>query len=267
MSTLGVFDSGLGGLSVLRELRRELPGQRTLYLADGAHCPYGERSDDDIRRLTHAGVAWLREQGAEVVVIACNTASAYSLAELRAWAGADMALIGLVPALKPAAAQTRSGVVGVLATRATLRGGLLAEAERAYTHAAGVRTLHLSHPELVPRVEAGEAHSPGTRALLAAVLAPLLRAGGDALVLGCTHFPFLAGSIRAVAPGLVLHDSGAGVARRAHTVLRERGLRRGGEEPGALRLYTTGDAAQASAVGSALLDEPLQFCPVVLNPA
>lgn len=262
MSLVGVFDSGLGGLSVLRELRRELPGQDLLYLADGAHCPYGDREDTDIRRLTHAAVSWLRGQGAEVVVIACNTASAFSLAELRAWAGADMALIGLVPALKPAVAQTRSGAVGVLATRATLRGPLLAEAERAHA-GAGVRVLHLSHPELVPRVEAGDTHSPGTRALLRGVLAPLLQAGGDALVLGCTHFPFLADSIRAVAPGLGLHDSGAGVARRAHAVLRERGLL-AEEGPGALRLCTTGDAARAGAVGSALLGEPLRFDPVAL---
>ena len=206
---LGVFDSGVGGLSVLAEVRRELPGEDVLYLADTAHLPYGERSDDDLRDLTARAVAALRARGAKAVVVACNTASAFGLSHVRA-AHPDLPILGLVPAVKPAVQATRSGVVGVLATPGTLRGTLLSDVIREWAGPAGVQVLKALSTELVPLVEAGQAQGARTRAVLREVLTPLADAGADQLVLGCTHYPFLAPAIRAEFGGTFgLLDSGA----------------------------------------------------------
>lgn len=249
---IGVFDSGVGGLSVLAELRRELPGADFLYLADHLHCPYGERSDAEVRALTGRGVRWLLSRGARAVVIACNTACAFSLASLRAELGEAHPLIGLVPAVKPAVEHTKTGVVAVLATPVTLRGSLLADVEARFATPAGVRVLHLSHPALVPLVERGELDGSETRAALEEALTPALEAGADQLVLGCTHFPFLAGTIRAMyGERLALTDSGAGVARQTRRVLEGRGWLAG---PGAgeVQLFTSGDPATVGPVVSRL---------------
>ncbi len=241
--TIGVFDSGVGGLSVLAELRRELPDAHFTYLADGLHCPYGALSDAQVRDLTARGVRWLLARGVQAVVIACNTACAFSLHDLRAQLGEAHPVIGLVPAVKPAVARSRSGVVAVLATPVTLRGTLLADVEARFAAPAGVRVLHLSHPDLVPLVERGELDSPATRAALREVLQPALEAGADQLVLGCTHFPFLAPAIRDVfGARLELSDSGAGVARQTRRVLAERGWL-GGPGVGGVEVFTTGDPA------------------------
>ncbi|PTA67676.1 glutamate racemase [Deinococcus arcticus] len=249
---LGVFDSGVGGLSVLAELRRALPGQDLLYLADTAHVPYGARSDEDIRTLTDRAVTALHGLGAGAVVVACNTASAFSLAHLRA--RFDMPIIGLVPAVKPAVQATRSGVVGVLATPGTLRGTLLADVVREWAGPAGVRVLNAVSTELVPLVEAGKADHDQTRAVLREVLTPLVQAGADQLVLGCTHYPFLAPSIRAeFGTTFALLDSGAAVARHTRRVLDGAGLRAPDTASGRVRYFVTGDPARSAPVFAALL--------------
>ncbi|NTY01215.1 glutamate racemase [Deinococcus sp. JMULE3] len=220
---LGVFDSGVGGLSVLGDLRRALPGEDLLYLADTAHVPYGARPDGEIRDLTARAVSALHARGVKGVVVACNTASAFSLGDLRS--RFDMPVIGLVPAVKPAVLATRSGVVGVLATPGTMRGTLLADVIREFADPAGVQVLKAVSTELVPLVEAGQAESARAREVLREILTPLAEAGADGLVLGCTHYPFLAGSIRAeFGETFTLLDSGAAVARHTRRVLEERGL-------------------------------------------
>ncbi|WP_104989792.1 glutamate racemase [Deinococcus sp. NW-56] len=226
---LGVFDSGVGGLSVLSELRRVMPGQDFLYLADTAHVPIGGRPDEEIRDLTDRAVTALHARGAGGVVVACNTASAFSLTHLRERFGPDFPVIGLVPAVKPAVAATRTGVVGVLATPGTLRGTLLKDVIERFAHPAGVRVLTAVSAELVPLVEAGQAGGEQARAVLREVLTPLAEAGADQLVLGCTHYPFLAPSIRAeFGDTFTLVDSGAAVARHARNVLSaSRRLREG----------------------------------------
>lgn len=249
---LGVFDSGVGGLSVLGDLRRALPGEDLLYLADTAHVPYGARPDEEIRDLTARAVSALHARGVKGVVVACNTASAFSLGDLRS--RFDMPVIGLVPAVKPAVLASRSGVVGVLATPGTMRGTLLADVIREFADPAGVRVMRAVSTELVPLVEAGQADSARAREVLREVLTPVAQAGADGLVLGCTHYPFLAGSIRAeFGEAFTLLDSGPAVARHTRRVLTERGLLSGREAGGQERFLVTGDAARSAPVMAALL--------------
>lgn len=250
---LGVFDSGVGGLSVLRELRRALPQEDFLYLADTAHVPYGARTDEEIRDLTARAVAALHTRGAKGVVVACNTASAFSLTHLRERYGPAFPVIGLVPAVKPAVAATRSGVVGVLATPGTLRGTLLQDVIRQWAEPAGVRVLTAVSADLVPLVEAGQANSARARTALRETLTPLAQAGADLLVLGCTHYPFLAGSIQAeFGNTFTLLDSGAAVARHARNVLASGGLLREDGAAGKVTYLVTGDADAARPVIAAL---------------
>ncbi|MBB5234383.1 glutamate racemase [Deinococcus budaensis] len=246
---LGVFDSGVGGLSVLAELRRAMPQEDFLYLADTAHVPIGGRPDAEIRDLTARAVAALHARGAKGVVVACNTASAFSLSHLRERYGPAFPVIGLVPAVKPAVAATRSGVVGVLATPGTLRGTLLRDVIEQFAVPAGVRVLTAVSAELVPLVEAGQAGSERARRVLREVLTPLAQAGADQLVLGCTHYPFLAESIRAeFGDTFALVDSGAAVARHTRGVLCGAGLCREGGERGGVRYLVTGNPAAARPV-------------------
>ena len=254
---IGVFDSGVGGLSILSKLHKALPHEDVLYFADSAHCPYGERRPAEIEALTLRAVRWLESQGCKLVVIACNTACAFSLASVRTAVG--IPVVGLVPALKPAVQHTRSGVVAVFATPVTLEGSLLREVTQRFAEGAGVKVLKLWHRDLVPLVEAGHADAPRTRALLRELLTPLAQAGADALVLGCTHYPFLVPAIHAeFAYTFALHDSGAGVAKQTRALLEQAGSLNPGAAPeqlmsgqvtsGQVTLYTTGEARRVGEV-------------------
>ena len=248
---IGVFDSGVGGLSVLAELRRLLPHEQFIYLADTAHLPYGARPGEEIRALTGQAVQELHSRGVKAVVVACNTASAYSLEHLRA--RFDIPIIGLVPALKPAVAATRTGVVGVLATPGTLRGTLLQDVIHTFAEPAGVRVLTAVSAELVPLVEAGQAEGERTQVVLCETLRPLAEAGVDQLVLGCTHYPFLAGSIRAgFGHTFTLLDSGAAVARHTRNVLQGADLLNDQQAHGTVAYFVTGEVASARPVFAAL---------------
>jgi glutamate racemase len=248
---IGVFDSGVGGLSMLRALLERLPYESYLYVADSAHCPYGSRGHAEILRLSEGIARYLVNSGAKAIVVACNTASAAALAHLRA-TFPQIPFIGMVPAVKPAARMTRSGVVGVLATPATFGGQLYEEVVE--QHASGARVLSMACPGLVERVEEGDLDGPTTRALLRQYLTPLLEAGADTLVLGCTHYPFLAPTIRTLVPAEVaLVEPSEAVARQTARVLTERGLVRPGGTA-TQRLYaTTGDAAHLAAALQHLL--------------
>ncbi|MDL2344185.1 glutamate racemase [Deinococcus sp. MIMF12] len=253
---LGVFDSGVGGLSVLAELRRAMPGKDFLYLADTAHVPIGARPDEEIRDLTARAVAALHARRAGGVVVACNTASAFSLTHLRERYGPDFPVIGLVPAVKPAVAATRTGVVGVLATPGTLRGTLLKDVIARFAEPAGVQVLTAVSAELVPLVEAGQARGERARAVLREVLAPLAGAGADQLVLGCTHYPFLAPSIRAeFGDTFALVDSGTAVARHTRNVLAGLGRLRQDAGGGHVTYLVTGDPAASRPVITTLTGE------------
>ncbi|MBK9711210.1 MAG: glutamate racemase [Kouleothrix sp.] len=239
---IGIFDSGVGGTTVLRRLRDLLPHRDLLYLADQANCPYGTRTEAELRELSAANTRWLIARGAALIVVACNTASAAALHWLRQ-TFPDVPFVGMVPAVKPAAAQTRSGVVGVLATPATIQGQLLDEVVLRWAGAATV--VRQACPGLAEQIEAGALDAPETTALLESYLRPLLTAGADTIVLGCTHYPFLAEQIQRIAgPRVTLLDAAPAVARQAARVAEQRGLASGRAGRGATIYATTGDRGQ-----------------------
>lgn len=222
---IGIFDSGIGGLSVALEIARHLPNERIVYYADTAHVPYGPRQDEDIRQLTAQAVEWLYRQGCKVAVVACNTASAFSLDYLREYYGESFPIIGLVPALKPAVLQSKTKVVAVLATPATFRGKLIKDVIEKFALPAGVEVLPVTCLDLVPFVEKGLQMSPLCLNTLQEILQPVVDQGADFLVLGCTHYPFLKEAIQSIfAEQLSLIDSGQAVARQTARILINHGL-------------------------------------------
>jgi len=231
--TIGIFDSGVGGLSVLWELEHLAPGHPIIYLADQAWAPYGERSLDDVRGRAETVTRMLLERGAGLIVVACNSASAAALHTLRR-RFPGVPFVGMEPAVKPAAEQTARGVIGVLATNATFQGELYASAVD--RHTAGVCVVDQACPGLATAVERGE--SATVHALLETYLAPLLAAGIDTLVLGCTHYSLLTPAIDAIVGGKVaVIDPAPAVARQTVHMLD------GAFGSGARTEYlTTGDA-------------------------
>ena len=222
---IGIFDSGVGGLSIAQEIANYLPNEHFIYYADTAHVPYGPRDDQEIRELTAHAIEWLYRQGCKVAVVACNTASAFSLDYLREHYGDNFPIVGLVPALKPAILQSKSKVVSVLATPATFRGQLIRDVIQNFAEPAGVSVLPITCLDLVPYVEAGLQHSEACYSSLRKVLQPVVDAGADYLVLGCTHYPFLKEAIQHIYDEkLILIDSGVAVARQTARILIKNGL-------------------------------------------
>ena len=216
-AAVGVFDSGVGGLSVLGEIERLLPDESLLYVADTGHMPYGEKSPEFIRERCVQVAQFFREQGAKALVLACNTATVAAVADLRQ-RYPDWPIVGMEPAVKPAAAATRSGIVGVLATTGTLRSAkFVALLDR---FANEVQVITQPCPGLVELIETGDLHSPELRLLLQGYVQPLLAAGCDTLILGCTHYPFLKPLLATLVPAdVVLVDTGAAVARQLQRLL------------------------------------------------
>lgn len=254
---IGVFDSGLGGLSVWRALKAALPGRATLYLADQARAPFGPRPLDEVRALTLDCLGWLIGRGCRTVVIACNTATAAAANAARArWP--DISIVGIEPAIKPAALATRTRAIGVLATQATFESPRYAALVDRY--AAPLRVLARACPQWVQLVEDGPRQRIDAAALVAAEIFPLLDAGADQLVLGCTHFPLLLPWInkaistwqtqRGVERYIQVLDPAPAVARQAARVERT--------TPGALardQFWTTGDALRFSVRAADALGE------------
>ena len=242
---IGVFDSGVGGLSVWREITRQLPGHATVYVADQAHVPYGARPLEEVRRFSERITRFLLEEGADVIVVACNTASAAALHHLRE-RFPDAPFVGMEPAVKPAAQNTNTGVVGVIATPATFQGELFASLLNRF--AEGVEVLTQVCPGLVDAIEAGGVSTPETREILQACLQPLLEAGIDQLVLGCTHFPFVQPLIEEmVGEKVEVVDPAPAVARQTGRVLAQHGLEDTQEHPGGHIFYTTSNPASLTA--------------------
>lgn len=241
---IGVFDSGVGGLSVLREIRRELPAEDLLYVADSGHAPYGDKPVATIEARAIAITEFLLARGAKAIVVACNTATGAAARVLRS--RYPVPLVAMEPALKPAVERTRSGVVGVLATRQTLASHNFSVLMGRV--AQGAEVLLQPCPGLVERIEAGDLDGAQTRALLQGYIDPLLAKGADALVLGCTHYPFLTGLIRELAgPRVQVLDSGAAVARQVRRRLDEAGLLAPADRQGGERFWTSGTPAAARA--------------------
>ncbi|MFA5203621.1 MAG: glutamate racemase [Lentisphaeria bacterium] len=255
-----LFDSGVGGLTVLRAIRTRLPEEPLHYVADQTHVPYGGRPAAEVAGFA-AGIArFALTLGARLLVVACNSASGAALRELRA-AFPRLPIVGMEPAIKPAVALSRSGVVGVLATAATL-GGQLYPALRQRV-AAGVTVLEDPCEGLVACLERGDADGPETRAILRRVIAPMLARGADVLVLGCTHFPLALAVIRELAgPDVTVIDPAPAVASRVVQLLAAGGGRPAGA-PGGITLYTSGDPAALARVAGRWLG--LAAAPPVLG--
>jgi glutamate racemase len=249
---VGVLDSGVGGLSVIREIRRYLPHEDILYFADSGNCPYGVRPPAEIRDLAESAAAFLLRQGAKALVIACNTASTAAVAYLRElWPAVP--IVGMVPAVKPAARMTTSGVIGVLATEATGQAPVLLDVIDRF--ASDVKVLIAAPPGLVEAVEEGRSDSLETRAILEKAVEPMLENGADALVLGCTHFPFLRPALENILQGKMhLIDSGDAVARQTVRVLEAANLLHPQARPGRIFCYTSGDVALSRPVIAKLLN-------------
>jgi len=252
---IGIFDSGVGGLSVLKAIRQQLPGETMLYLADQAHVPYGPRPLAQVQAFADGITRYLLSQGAKLIVVACNSASAAALQVLRQ-TFPDVSFVGMEPAVKPAAERTQSGVVGVLATPATFQGALYASVVERF--AQDVTLLQHTCPGLVAQIEAGQLDAPQTRMILEDALLPMLNRGIDTIVLGCTHYPFVIPLIENIAgPGVRVIDPAPAIARQVGRVLEGRGQLYGGDSPcKGVRYFTTGEAERLQSLLPRLMGEP-----------
>lgn len=246
---IGVYDSGVGGLSVLRHIRAQLPAEDLIYFADSGHAPYGEKTEHYVVERALLVAAFLLERGIKALVVACNTATVAAIKAVRAHYP-ELPVVGVEPGLKPAAATTRSGKVGVLATARTLKGEKFLLLREQISAATQAQFLLQPCVGLVDQIELGDLQTPAIAALLEQYVAPLLDQGADTLVLGCTHYPFVQAGIEQVLrahghPGVTLIDTGDAVARQLVRLLDAAGLlrpaRTEAEAPAALRGYTTAD--------------------------
>ena len=257
---VGVFDSGVGGLSVLREIRALLPAEHLLYFADSGYAPYGGRSEAEVVARSQAIAAQLLKQGAKAIVVACNTATAAAIDGIRAqYPG--LPVVGVEPGLKPGAAASRNGKVGVLATENTLASRRF-QALRDQVSASTGCTFHLMPcPGLADQIEHGELDSPATLALVRSFVMPLLAQDVDTLVLGCTHYPFVRDLIERLCGdrAITIIDTASAVARQLQRLLQSHGLTCDAGAQGSVQACTSGSTERLSGVMSRLLDFA---CPV-----
>lgn len=251
---IGVFDSGIGGLSILRHIHQQLPAESLLYVADTAHLPYGSRAAGYVVERARIIASFLVEQDVKAIVVACNTATAAAIAALRE--EFSLPVVGVEPGVKPAISQSRSGVVGVLATEGTLGSEKFKRLVAA--HGTSQRVIVQPCHGWVEQIERGDLCSEQTRALVTAALEPLLRQGADTLVLGCTHYPFLAPLILDVAgTEVVLVDTGQAIALELQRRLQRLSLLNLAEMPGVVRFWSSGDPLQMATQTHWLWPQPL----------
>ncbi len=251
---IGIFDSGVGGLSVLRAMRALMPSENVIFFGDQGHVPYGPRPLEEVRAFSVGITRWLLEEGAKLIVAACNTASAAALKYLRE-TFPDVKFVGMEPAVKPAAEWTRSRVVGVLATPATFQGALYASVVERFAN--GVEILQNTCPGLVQEIEKGNLEGEETRRILESALLPMLEKNVDTVVLGCTHYPFVIPLIERIAGESVrVIDPAPSVAKQAERLLEAGGMRNLSGRRGRVQFYTSGDAVAVESLLPKLLGEP-----------
>jgi glutamate racemase len=235
--SIGLFDSGIGGLSVWREIARHLLSEDTLYFADQQHMPYGPRSMAEIRSFSEAISRYLIDNGCKLIVVACNTASAAALRYLRQ-VFPTVPFVGMEPAIKPAAQNTRSGIVGVMATQATFQGDLFNSVVARF--AREVTLIKQVCPGLVEQIEAGKLRTDDTLSMLEGFLKPIQSSGADTIVLGCTHYPFVMDTIKVLAPGLAVIDPAPAIAKQVGRILSEYGIEAATGRTACHRFVTSG---------------------------
>ncbi len=255
---IGAFDSGMGGLSIIIELRKHLPHDDIIYYADSANCPYGGRTDEWLRDRSAWITAFLMERGAKTVVVACNTASAAGLEHLRAIY--PLPIVGLVPAVKPAVEHTKTGVVGAPATEAAIRGTLLTDVIERFATPAGVEVVKIAPQGWVEAVERGDLDASQPEEDVRRFLAPIIERNVDTLVLGCTHYPFLIPLVRRIIGNDIrIIDSGEGVSRQTARVLASHGLLYRTPREGKLTIYTSSDPDTIRSVVRQLMGEEVEI--------
>ncbi len=252
-SPIGVFDSGVGGLSVLRAIRAQIPYETILYFGDQGHIPYGPRPMEQIRKFSEAITNFLLKHRAKIIVVACNTASAAALKYLRE-RFSDVQFVGMEPAVKPAAEYTRTGKVGVLATPATFQGELYASVVERFAN--GVQLFQNTCNGLVQQIEQGNLNGGETRRILQDALQPMLKENIDTVVLGCTHYPFVIPLIQEiVGENVRVIDPAPAVARQVQRLLEAGGVKNESNVRGFVKLYTSGEPAALRSLLPSLLGE------------
>jgi len=237
---IGIFDSGVGGTSIWRDLHQLLPFENTIYLADSKNAPYGYRTHDEIISLSHKNTQVLLKMGCKLIVVACNTATTNAISDLRKTY--DIPIIGIEPAVKPAALRTSSKSIGVLATKGTLSSILFSKTSSEYTK--DIAIIEIVGEGLVPLIEAGKLHSKEMTELLIKYTAPMIEANIDYLVLGCSHYPYLIPQLKKILPSHVkILDSGEAVAKHTRNTLASLNLLRTDQTQPLLQFYTNAEAS------------------------
>lgn len=244
-AAIGVFDSGVGGISVLQHIQALLPHEQLIYVADSQYAPYGNKTPDEITKRCFALAEFLIKKNVKALVVACNTATAAAIDEMREHF--TLPIIGMEPAVKPAAAASKNGIVGVLATTGTLKSAQFAALLESYGR--NVKVVTQACVGLVECVERGELHTEKTKALIRQYCAPLLAEGADTIVLGCTHYPFMREVIKAeVGDHITLIDTGAAVAKQLKHQLEECHLLGDVNQQGSVQFFTNSHAVNAKNV-------------------
>ncbi len=247
LGPIGIFDSGIGGTSIWKEIYALMPNEDTLYLADSKHAPYGTKSAEQIIELCKKNTEYLIQHGCKIIVVACNTATTNAIEYLRA--NYELPFIGIEPAIKPAALQTKTNNIGILATKGTLSSALFSTTQS--TFASDVNVIEIVGEGLVPLIESGNLNNPILIDLLTAYLNPMLTANIDYLVLGCSHYPYLLPIIKEIIPShITVVDSGLAVAKQTKHILESNNLLNNNNNP-TLRFLTNADDL---ALGNVLLD-------------
>ncbi|OZV67251.1 glutamate racemase [Winogradskyella aurantia] len=240
MSTkpIGMFDSGVGGTSILMELHTLMPNENYIYLADSKNAPYGNKTKEEILQLSVKNSKLLIEKGCKIIVVACNTATTNAISHLRS--NYNVPFIGIEPAIKPAALHSKTKAVGILATKGTLSSDLFHNTSSLFT--SGIKVIEQVGEGIVPLIEAGKLYSPEMEELLKSYLEPMLSQDIDYLVLGCTHYPYLIPILNSILPREVkIIDSGLAVARQTQTVLKTRSLINKSQQKASVKLFTNGN--------------------------
>ncbi|GAC1323643.1 MAG: glutamate racemase [Collimonas sp.] len=273
VAPVGIFDSGIGGLSVLQHIHRHLPHEDLLYFADSAYAPYGDKSEAEISARSLAVTEFLLQSGVKALVVACNTATTAAIKAIRS-AYPRLPVIGIEPGLKPAAAQSQSKIVGVLATKATLLSARLLTLQQQISAASGVHFELQACVGLVDQIEKGELRSAQTALLLRRYIGPLIQQGADTLVLGCTHYPFVRPLIEEIAGELTTRpvaviDTGAAVSRQLVKILTENNLLRPAAHAGQVSAFTSGSQSALTTAFASLLQlhPPVSMVATIGQPA
>ncbi|MEK7525617.1 MAG: glutamate racemase [Patescibacteria group bacterium] len=259
---IGVFDSGVGGLSVLLELKKLMPKERFIFLADQAFVPYGEKATKQLQGRAGKIMRFFVNNGAKLVVVACNTATCYAIKYLRT--NFSVPIVGTEPAIKPAAKVTKSGIIGLIATPATAKSKTVTELIKRF--AGNIKVLRVGCAGLEDAVEKGGWQSRQIKPLLERYLASIKNSGADQIVLGCTHYPFLKSQIRGyLGKNVSLVDGNLAIAKQARRILNTGGIRLRANAVGTVKYLTTGNPAKFQRVATMLMKKPIRASQIKLS--